>query len=80
MTASLIVGFDLVGLIAYLCFCFLMDANGALCEFPFFVKIHLTLLVGNEELGTTGEWRKAAKVIFVTGIITNITEASAIEL
>jgi len=33
--------------------------------------------MGSEELGITAEWRKAAKVIFVSGIITNITKASA---
>ena len=55
-----------------------MDANVALCEYLCCVKVRVTsLLMESEELGITGEWRKAAKVIFVSGIVTNLTEASA---
>lgn len=56
-----------------------MDANVALlCEYPCFVKLRLTsLLMESEELRITGEWRKAAKVVFVSGIITNLMKASA---
>lgn len=79
---SLIIGFDLLGLISYLCFCFLMDADVALCEYPCFVKVHLTsLLKESEEVGITREWKKAAKVLlfffFFSGVITNLTETSA---
>lgn len=53
-----------------------MDANVAFCEYPYFVKVCLTSLrMESEELGVTGEWRKAAKVIFVSGIVTNLMEA-----
>lgn len=69
-TVSLIVDLDLVGLIPYLCFCFLVDGNVALCEHFCFVKVCLTsLLTEGEEFGLTGEWRKTAKVTFVSGIV-----------
>lgn len=59
-----------MGLIPYLCFCFLMDGNVALREHFCFAKVCLTsLLIENEELGLTGEWRKTPKVTFVSGII-----------
>lgn len=78
-TVSLIVDLDLVGLIPCLCFCFLVDGNVALCEHFCFVKVCLTsLLTEGEEFGLTGEWRKTAKVTFVSGIVKKkLTESSA---
>lgn len=70
MTVSLIVGLDLVGLIPYLCFCFLMDGNVALCEHFSIIKVCLTsLLTENEKFGLTGGWRKTAKVTLISGIM-----------